>query len=181
MRLIILDRDGVINEDSDDYIKSPEEYIPIQGSLEAIARLKQAGYTVVVASNQSGIGRGYFDLDTLNAMHDKLKRLLAEVQGSVDGIFFCPHIPEDHCDCRKPEPGLYHQISQKFHVDLIGVPVIGDSLRDIESARAVGAKPILVRTGKGARTLAAGKGLENVPVYDDLASAVDAILKIESQ
>ena len=181
MRLIILDRDGVINEDSDDYIKSPEEYIPIPGSLEAIARLNQAGYTVVVASNQSGIGRGYFDVNTLNAMHDKLKRLLAEVQGHVDGIFYCPHTPEDHCDCRKPAPGLYHQISQQFHVDLTGVPVIGDSLRDIESARAVGAQPVLVRTGKGMRSLAAGKGLDGVPVYDDLASAVDAIVNIESQ
>lgn len=181
MRLIILDRDGVINEDSDDYIKSPEEYVPIPGSLEAIARLKKAGYTVAVASNQSGIGRGYFDLDALNAMHDKLKRLLAEVQGSVDGIFYCPHTPEDHCDCRKPAPGLYHQISQQFHVDLAGVPVIGDSLRDLEAARAVGAQPILVRTGKGKRTLAAAHGLEDVPVYDDLASAVDALLNIKNK
>lgn len=179
MRLVILDRDGVINEDSDDYIKSPEEYVPIPGSLEAIARLKKAGFTVVVATNQSGIGRGYFDLDTLEAMHNKLKMLLAEREGSVDGIFYCPHTPEDNCDCRKPAPGLYHQISQHFNIKLTGVPVIGDSLRDLEAARAVGATPILVRTGKGKRTLAAGKGLVDVPVYDDLAGAVDALLKEE--
>lgn len=179
MRLVILDRDGVINEDSDDYIKSPEEYVPIPGSLEAIARLKKAGFTVVVATNQSGIGRGYFDLDTLEAMHNKLKMLLAEREGSVDGIFYCPHTPEDNCDCRKPAPGLYHQISQHFNIKLTGVPVIGDSLRDLEAARAVGATPILVRTGKGKHTLAAGKGLVDVPVYDDLAGAVDALLKEE--
>lgn len=181
MRLVILDRDGVINEDSDDYIKSPDEYIPIPGSLEAIARLKKAGFTVVVATNQSGIGRGYFDLDTLNAMHDKLKWLLAEVDGSVDGIFYCPHTPEDHCDCRKPAPGLYRQISQHFNTELTGVPVIGDSLRDIEAAWAVGAAPVLVRTGKGSRTLAAGKELADIPVYDDLAGAVDALLENENK
>lgn len=177
MRLVILDRDGVINEDSDDYIKSPEEYIPIPGSLEAIARLKQAGYTVVVATNQSGLGRGYFDQNTLEAMHEKLRKMLAEVNGSVDGIFYCPHTPADNCDCRKPRPGLYHQIASHFDVSLTDVPVIGDSLRDLESARAVGAKPILVRTGKGLRTLEAGKSLEDVPVYDDLAEAVDVLLK----
>lgn len=181
MRLVILDRDGVINEDSDDYIRTPEEYIPIPGSLEAIARLKKAGYTVVVATNQSGIGRGYFDIDTLNAMHDKLNQLLAEVGGSVDGLFYCPHAPEDHCDCRKPAPGLYQQISQQFNTELTGVPVIGDSLRDIEAAWVVGASPILVRTGKGSRTLATSEGLDDVPVYEDLAEAVDALLNEKSQ
>lgn len=181
MRLVILDRDGVINEDSDDYIRTPEEYIPIPGSLEAIARLKKAGFTVVVATNQSGIGRGYFDIDTLNAMHDKLNQLLAEVGGSVDGFFYCPHAPEDHCDCRKPAPGLYQQISQQFNTELTGVPVIGDSLRDIEAAWVVGASPILVRTGKGSRTLATSEGLDDVPVYEDLAEAVDALLNEKSQ
>jgi D-glycero-D-manno-heptose 1,7-bisphosphate phosphatase len=180
MRLVILDRDGVINEDSDDYIRTPEEYIPIPGSLEAIARLKKAGYTVVVATNQSGIGRGYFDVKSLNAMHDKLNSLLAEVGGSVDGLFYCPHAPEDHCDCRKPAPGLYQQISQHFDIELTGVPVIGDSLRDIEAAWAVGASPILVRTGKGSRTLASSEDLDDVPVYDDLAEAVDALLNEKS-
>jgi D-glycero-D-manno-heptose 1,7-bisphosphate phosphatase len=180
MKLVILDRDGVINEDSDDFIKSPDEFIPLPGSLEAIARLKQAGYLVAVATNQSGISRGYLDLDTLNAMHDKLKNLLNELGASVDGIFYCPHGPDDGCECRKPKPGLYHQISQQFKMPLEGMPVIGDSLRDLEAARAVGAKPILVRTGKGLRTLEAGKGLEDVPVYENLSEAVDAILKEEA-
>lgn len=177
MRLVILDRDGVINEDSDSYIRSPAEFIPIPGSLEAIARLKKAGFTVVVATNQSGIGRGFFGFDALEDMHDKLRRLLAEVGGSVDGIFYCPHTPEDHCECRKPAPGLYRQISEQLGVELTGVPVIGDSFRDLEAAWAVNAIPVLVRTGKGQRTLESGKDLEGVPVYDDLGEAVDALLK----
>lgn len=181
MRLVILDRDGVINEDSDEYIRSPDEFLPIPGSLEAIARLNQAGYTVAVATNQSGIGRGYFDLQTLEAMHSKLRTMLAEAGGRIDGIFYCPHTPDDQCDCRKPKPGLLLQIASHFGVPLVGVPAIGDSLRDIEAARAVGAKPVLVRTGKGMRALAAGKNLEDVSVFDDLATAVDTMLKEKSQ
>jgi len=176
MKLVILDRDGVINEDSDDFIKTLDEFIPLPGSLEAISRLKQAGYTVAVASNQSGISRGYLGIDTLNSMHDKLNDLLAKVGGSIDGYFFCPHGPDEDCACRKPKPGLYNQISQQFDTPLQGVPVIGDSLRDLEAARAVNAKPILLRTGKGLRTLASMKGLDNVPVYDNLSEAVDALL-----
>ena len=177
MKLVILDRDGVINQDSDDFIKTLDEFILLPGSLEAIKRLKQAGYQVVVATNQSGIARGYLTLDTLNAMHGKLNGLLAEIDATIDGYFYCPHGPDDGCECRKPKPGLYQQISQQFNVSLEGIPVIGDSLRDLEAARAVGAKPILVRTGKGRRTLAAGKGLEDVPVYENLAEAVDALVK----
>ncbi len=177
MRLVILDRDGVINEDSDDYIKSPQEFIPIAGSLEAIARLNQAGYLVTVATNQSGIGRGLFDLETLDAMHNKLNKALSVVNGHIDGIFFCPHAPDEACECRKPKPGLLQQISKKFNMPLADVPVIGDSLRDLEAAQAVGAHPILVRTGKGERTLAKGKGLDDIPVYRNLYEAVDAILK----
>ena len=180
MKLVILDRDGVINKDSDDFIKTLDEFIPLPGSLEAIKRLKQAGYQVAVATNQSGISRNYLTLDTLNAMHDRLNALIAEADVKIDGFFYCPHGPDDGCDCRKPKPGLYKQISQKFNVPLEGVPVIGDSLRDLEAARAVGAKPILVRTGKGLRTLAAGKGLEDVPVYENLSAAVDALLKEEA-
>ena len=180
MKLVILDRDGVINEDSDDFIKTPDEFIPLTGSLEAISRLKQAGYKIAIATNQSGLSRGYLNLDTLNAMHDKLKDLLNELGGRVDGIFYCPHGPDEDCECRKPKPGLYSQIGQQFNVPLDGVPVIGDSLRDLDAARAVGAKPILVRTGKGLRTLEAGKGLEDVLVYENLSEAVDAILKEES-
>ena len=176
MKLVILDRDGVINEDSDDFIKTPDEFIPIPGSLEAISRLKQNGFLVAIATNQSGLSRGYLDLDTLNEMHDKLHLLLAKLNSSVDGIFYCPHGPDDGCDCRKPKPGLYEQISQQFNVSLEGIPVIGDSLRDLEAARLVGAKPVLVSTGKGQRTLAEGKGLKDVPVYEDLSAAVDALL-----
>jgi D-glycero-D-manno-heptose 1,7-bisphosphate phosphatase len=177
MKLIILDRDGVINQDSDAYIKSPEEWIPIPGSLEAIARLNHAGYTVVVATNQSGVGRGYYNLETLDAIHEKMNRLLAEVDGRIEGIFFCPHGPDDGCDCRKPEPGLFHQIREQFETDLQNVPAIGDSLRDLQAAQTVGARPILVLTGKGQKTLGQLDRDQAVPVYDDLAQAVDALLK----
>ncbi len=176
MRLIILDRDGVINEDSDEYIKSPEEFIPIPGSLEAIARLTQAGWRVVVATNQSGVARGYYDLATLQRIHDKLHRLLAGLGGQVEAIFYCPHGPDDQCDCRKPRPGLFHDIESRLQVVLHGVPAVGDSLRDLEAAIAVGAAPILVRTGKGERTLAKGKGLDGIPVFADLAAVVDSLL-----
>ena len=176
MKLIILDRDGVINEDSDDYIKSPEEFVPITGSLEAIARLTHAGYTVLVVTNQSGIARGYYDVETLNRMHEKLKRLLNAFGGRIDGIFFCPHAPDDHCDCRKPRTGLYEEIARRFDTDLTDVPCIGDSLRDIQAAQQVGATPILVRTGKGERTLAQGEGLAGVPIFEDLTACVDSLL-----
>jgi D-glycero-D-manno-heptose 1,7-bisphosphate phosphatase len=177
MKLIILDRDGVINYDSDDYIRSVDEFVPLPGSLEAIARLKQAGWTVAVATNQSGIARGYYDETTLAAMHDKLARLLAGQDAAIDYLVWCPHGPDDACDCRKPLPGMYQAIARHFATDLKDVPVIGDSLRDLEAARAVGARPILVRTGKGQRTLAANHDLRDVPVYADLAAAVDALLE----
>lgn len=178
MKLVILDRDGVINEDSDEYIKSVDEFRFIPGSLEAIARLNQAGYRVAVATNQSGIARGYFDLDTLNSMHGKLRRALAAVGGHIEMIAFCPHGPDDGCQCRKPLPGLLQEISKRLGQSLVGVPAIGDSLRDIEAARQVGASPILVRTGKGEHTLAKNVGLEGVPVYRDLSEAVDALLTV---
>lgn len=176
MKLIILDRDGVINEDSDAYIKSPAEWRPIPGSLEAIARLTQADYRIVVATNQSGISRGLFDLDTLMRIHDKMHTMVAEVGGHIEAVFFCPHGPDDDCDCRKPMPGLFHAIARRLMVDLRGVPAIGDSLRDLQAAAAVGARPMLVKTGKGQGTLAklgAGHGYE---VYEDLSTAVDALL-----
>ena len=178
-RLVILDRDGVINKDSDDFIKSPEEFVPLPGSLEAIARLNAEGYRVAVATNQSGVARGLFDLDLLKAMHQKLDDLLAGVGGHIDALVYCPHAPDAGCDCRKPKPGLLQQISHKLNVELIGVPVIGDSIRDLESAQAVGAVPILVRTGKGERSLqqiANESGFKNVPVYKDLAAVVDDLL-----
>ena len=177
MKLIILDRDGVINEDSDEYIKSPDEFIPIPGSLEAIARLNHAGYLVLIATNQSGIARGYFTIDTLNQIHDKLKHLLNAYGGRFDGIFFCPHSPEDNCHCRKPRPGLYEEIAHRLKTDLAEVPVVGDSLRDLQAAQLVGAMPNLVRTGKGERTLAKGEGLQGIPVFADLAAYVDHLLE----
>lgn len=176
MKLVILDRDGVINYDSDEYIKNPDEFIPLPGSLEAIARLTKAGYTVVVATNQSGVGRGLFDLETLHAMHDKMNSAVAMEGGKIEAVFYCPHTPEDHCDCRKPKTGLLQQIAARFHLDLNGVPVIGDSLRDIQSAQTMEARPMLVRTGKGERTVAKGEGLTGVPIYADLSAAVDALL-----
>lgn len=176
MKLIILDRDGVINHDSDNYIKSVDEFIPLPGSIEAIARLNQAGYRVTVATNQSGISRGYFSLDTLNAMHEKLRSELAIHGGAIDMIAYCPHGPKDGCDCRKPKPGMYQAISKRLDTPLIRVPVIGDSLRDLQAAQQVGASPILVKTGKGERTLATGEGLDGIPVYDNLAAAVSFLL-----
>jgi len=176
MSLIILDRDGVINEDSDDFIKSPDEWKPLPGSMEAIAQLKNAGWQIVVATNQSGIARKLFDLDTLHVIHDKMHRLAHEYGGGIDAIFFCPHGPKDGCDCRKPLPGLFTQISQRLNVSLENVPCIGDSLRDIQAAQTAGAQPVLVRTGKGTKTLYAAQGIEDVPVYCDLKQAVNALL-----
>jgi len=175
-KLIILDRDGVINEDSDDYIKSPDEWVPVPGSLEAIARLTRAGYRIAVATNQSGLARGLFDSDTLQRIHDKLRAAVTAAGGHIAAIFFCPHGPDDGCDCRKPQPGLLRDIAAHFNVDLEDVPAIGDSLRDIQAAQAVGARPILVRTGKGERAIKQGEGLTGVPVYADLTAAVDALL-----
>jgi D-glycero-D-manno-heptose 1,7-bisphosphate phosphatase len=151
VKLIILDRDGTINEDRDDYVKSPEEWIPIPGALEAIARLNHAGWHTVVASNQSGIGRGLFDMSTLNAMHVKMHQLLAKEGGRIDAVFFCPHTPDDGCDCRKPLPGLFRQIGERYGVDLSDVPVVGDVLRDLQAGAAAGCVPHLVRTGKAGR------------------------------
>ena len=160
--------------------KTVDEFIPLPGSLAAIARLKKAGYTIAVATNQSGIARGYYDATTLAAMHDKLAHLLDDQGGEIDYIAYCPHGPDDNCDCRKPLPGLLNEIAEHFSVALTDVPIIGDSLRDIQAARTVGAYPILVKTGKGERTLAQHEQLNNVPVYADLAAAVDAILSDEN-
>lgn len=152
MKLVILDRDGVINRDSDQFIKSPDEWKPIPGSLEAIARLNQWGFRVLVATNQSGVGRGLFDMDMLNAIHEKMHRSVMLAGGRIDAVFFCPHAAEDKCDCRKPKPGLMRQIAARYNTDLTGVPAVGDSLRDLQAAVAVGAQPYLVLTGKGEKT-----------------------------
>ena len=176
MKIIILDRDGVINYDSPQFIKSPEEWKPIPGSLEAIARLNQAGYRVVVATNQSGIGRGLFDMATLNAIHDKMYRALTQFGGRIDALFFCPHAAELNCPCRKPRPGMFEEISRRFNVELTGVPAVGDARRDLETAVAVGARPLLVLTGKGQLTLEAGNLPEGTEVFNDLAEAVKRML-----
>ena len=177
MKLIVLDRDGVINEDSPDFVKSTQEWRPLPGSLEAIARLSHAGWCVVVATNQSGIGRGLFDFGALFAMHDKMSRMLAEVGGRIDGVFFCPHTPEDNCDCRKPKTGLFEDIARRFQVDLANVPAVGDSIRDVRSARDAGAQPILVRTGNGAETLREyASEMAGVAVHDDLEGVAAALL-----
>jgi len=172
MKLIILDRDGVINQDSDLYIKSPEEWIPLPGSLEAIARLNQWGYRVVVCTNQSGIGRGLFGMDTLNAIHDKMIKAVSHAGGGIDAIFFCPHTNADNCACRKPKPGMLQEIAARYNVDLAGVPVVGDSLRDLQSAVEVGAQPMLVLTGKGKKTKLDPNLPAGTPVFADLAAVV---------
>lgn len=179
MKLIIIDRDGVINHDSDAYIKSEEEWQPIDGSLEAIARLNHGGYTVVVASNQSGLARGYFDIETLSAMHRKMDEMLSKVGGQVDAIFYCPHGPDDGCACRKPKPGMLLDIGQRFNVSLKDVVFVGDSISDIKAASNANAKSMLVRTGKGvkAEKILHAEGKTDIPVYDDLATAVTAILR----
>ena len=176
-RLVILDRDGVINEDSDAFVKSADEWRPLPGSIDAIARLSQAGFTVAVATNQSGIARGLFGRDDLSAMHEKLETLVEDAGGRVDRIVFCPHGPDDGCDCRKPKPGLYVELGEHYGLSLDGVPAIGDSRRDLEAAAAVGARPILVRTGKGAKTEAELDGpLASVVVFDNLAAAADHLI-----
>jgi D-glycero-D-manno-heptose 1,7-bisphosphate phosphatase len=177
MKLAILDRDGVINQDSADFIKSPEEWRPIPGSLEAIAKLNHAGFQVVLATNQSGIGRGLFEVSTLNAIHDRMHRALGQIGGRIDAIFFCPHAMDANCECRKPRAGLLHEIARRFNVELKGVPVIGDSLRDLQAAHSVGALPVLVLTGKGAKTQEAGGLPPGTQIYGDLAAAVRAIAR----
>lgn len=176
--LVIMDRDGVINYDSDDYIKSPKEWIPIPHSLNAITRLNHAGHQVVVATNQSGIGRGYYSKDTLNDIHEKLHSELSAIGGHLDGLYYCPHTPDDGCDCRKPKPGMLLQIAHDFNADLKRAYFIGDDFRDIQAAQLVGALPILVRTGKGEKTLKEHKAaLTHIPIYADLSEVVGAIIE----
>jgi D-glycero-D-manno-heptose 1,7-bisphosphate phosphatase len=170
MKLIILDRDGTINYDSDQYIKSPTEWKPLPGSLEAIARLTQRGWRCVVATNQSGIARGLFDMATLNAIHAELHRAVVQAGGRIDAIFFCPHDADANCECRKPKPGLLREIGARMDVELTGVPMVGDAMRDLEAAAAVGCKPCLVLTGKGKKTREAGGLPFGTEVFADLAA-----------
>jgi D-glycero-D-manno-heptose 1,7-bisphosphate phosphatase len=186
MKLIILDRDGTINEDRDDFVKSPEEWVPLPGALEAIARLNHAGWHTVLATNQSGLGRGLFDMAMLNAMHARMNQMLAKHGGRIDAVFFCPHAPEDQCECRKPLPGLMTQIGERYGVDLKEVPLVGDSLRDLQAGQLAGCPTHLVRTGKAGQL--ADKELtellRQVPgtqVHADLGAFADALILQERQ
>ena len=175
MKLVILDRDGVINFDSEQYIKSPEEWTPIPGSLEAVARLTQAGFRVVVATNQSGLGQGLFDMAALNAIHNKMHKAVNQLGGRIDAVFFCPHAQDAGCACRKPLPGMLLEIAERYDLTLAGVPTVGDSLRDLQAARAAGARPILVLTGKGEQTLKSGGLPAGTEIHPDLAAAALAL------
>lgn len=181
MKLIILDRDGVINHDSDAFIKTPAEWLPIDGSLDAIARLSRAGWRVVVASNQSGIARGLFTMDTLNAIHAKMHQAVIDAGGQIDAVFICPHGPDDGCTCRKPAPGMLHDIARRLDVRLEGVPLVGDSLRDLQAGAQCGCAPWLVLTGKGRKTWTDAGRQDLLPtgteIRDDLAAVADALLK----
>jgi D-glycero-D-manno-heptose 1,7-bisphosphate phosphatase len=181
-KLVILDRDGTLNVDREDFVKSPDEWEPLPGALEAVARLNQDGWHVVLATNQPGIGRGLLDMTNLNAIHARMNTELARLGGRIDAVFFCPHAPEDGCDCRKPQPGLIVQIGERFGIDLARVPVVGDSLRDLQATRSAGAQPHLVLTGKAA-ALDAGEveqmrqQIPGLQVHQDLAAFVDALLQ----
>jgi D-glycero-D-manno-heptose 1,7-bisphosphate phosphatase len=175
-KLIILDRDGVINQDSDQYIKSVDEWIPINGSIDAIAKLSQAGYSIAIATNQSGISRNYYDLYTLQAMHFKMHQLVRDMGGKIDLVTYCPHLPENNCECRKPKAGLLHKIARYFNLSLKSVPVVGDSLRDLQAAESVNASPILVTTGKGQKTLTTLTKNHHYPVYQDLSTFTKQLL-----
>ena len=180
-QLVVLDRDGVISRDSDDFIKTPDEWLPLKGSLEAIARLTQAGYEVVVITNQSGIGRGLFTADMLSQIHGRMIEHLRQLGGQIQTILFCPHLPEDECDCRKPLPGMYVQLGSHLGGSFSGVFSVGDSVRDLQAAKAAGATPILVKTGNGKKSLRIindqpDLGLVETPVFDHLAGFVDALL-----
>lgn len=175
MKLIILDQAGVINQSSDTFIKSPDEWIPIPGSLEAVARLTHSGYRVIIATNQSGIGRGLIDMATYNAINDKMYKAVNQAGGRIDAIFFCPHSSTDKCSCRKPATGLFDEIMQRYGVNLSNVPAIGDSLKDLQAAVAAGAIPILVLTGNGQTTRTEKEMPAHTQIFENLAMAVDAL------
>jgi D-glycero-D-manno-heptose 1,7-bisphosphate phosphatase len=175
MRLVILDRDGVINKDSDKFIKSPDEWQPLTGSLEAIARLTQEGYRIVVATNQSGIGRGLFDMAALNAIHNKMHKAVNQAGGRIEAVFYCPDTDTSNSPCRKPNPGMLHAIAERFNATLEGVPAVGDALRDLQAAAAVGARPILVLTGKGKKTQSEGHLPPGTETFPDLAAVAQAL------
>ena len=173
-KMVILDRDGVINYDSDEFIKSPEEWRPIPGSLSAIKKLNDAGIIVTVASNQSGVGRGLFSEMTLQLIHKKFTDLLAELGGNIDQIEYCPHEPEVDCECRKPKAGMINKLLKQFKIDPKDAVVVGDAFRDLQAGQTAGCDVVLVKTGKGELTLA--KNEITVPVFADLRSIVDEMV-----
>ena len=181
VKLVILGRDGILNEFRDDHVKAPEEWYPIPGALEAVSRLNHAGWHAVVATNQSGIGRGMIDMASVNAVHADMLKQLQAVGGRIDAVFFCPHTPEDQCDCRKPLPGLMRDIGKRYGIDLKHVPLVGDTLRDLQAAQAAGCEPHLIRSG---RASVLGPELvelmvDQVPgtrVHDDLAAFAEHLL-----
>lgn len=174
-RLVMIDRDGVINQDSGEFIKSVAEWQPIKGSLEAIASLHRAGWTVVVVTNQSGVGRGLYDEATLAQIHEHMRAHVRAAGGELAGVYYCPHLPDAGCECRKPKPGMFRALERELGVSVVGAPYIGDRISDIEAADAVGARPMLVRTGTGEATVAL-LGARRVPVFDDLAAAARSLL-----
>ena len=180
MKIVILDRDGVINHDRDDFVKNSLEWVPLPKAAEAIALFSQAGWRVVVATNQSGIGRGLFDMHALNAMHEKMHHLISKAGGRIDAVFFCPHKPEAGCSCRKPAPGMVLEVAERFSVKPESLWLVGDSLRDLEAVADVGGRAILVRTGKGRKTEAAGNLPAGTPVFDDLHAAAEWLISLES-
>jgi D-glycero-D-manno-heptose 1,7-bisphosphate phosphatase len=174
-RLVMIDRDGVINEDSGEFIKSVAEWRPIAGSLEAIASLHRAGWTVTVVTNQSGVGRGLYDEATLAKIHEHMRERVRAAGGELAGVYYCPHLPDAGCECRKPKPGMFRALERELGVSVVGAPYIGDRMSDVEAAEVVGARPMLVRTGTGASTVAL-LGARRVPVFDDLAAASRSLL-----
>lgn len=174
-KFVLLDRDGVINEDSPDFIKSADEWVPLPGSVEAIALLYQHGFKIIVITNQSGIARSLFDAEALETMHAKMTAMVEEQGGKIEHIYVCTHGPSDHCACRKPKPGLLQQFAQDYRIALHGLPFVGDALRDISAALAVGAKPILVKTGKGRKTLIDNPDL-SIPVFENLYAVAEYLV-----
>ncbi|ASP18444.1 D-glycero-beta-D-manno-heptose 1,7-bisphosphate 7-phosphatase [Neisseria sp. 23W00296] len=183
MKLIILDRDGVINRDRDDFVKSADEWVPLEGSMDAIAFLTQAGYTVAVATNQSGIGRGLFTMQQLNEMHAKMHKLVRQAGGEIDGIWFCPHTAAADCNCRKPKSGMVEDIIDRFNAKAADVYMVGDSLRDLQAVAGAGGRPVLVLSGKGKKTLAghAGELPQGTQIFDDLAAFAQYLMQQEKQ
>ncbi|MBX3639383.1 MAG: D-glycero-beta-D-manno-heptose 1,7-bisphosphate 7-phosphatase [Nitrosomonas sp.] len=175
MKLVILDHNGVINQCSETFIKTPDEWLPIPGSLDAIARLTHAGYRIITATNQSGIGRGLLDMATFNTINDKMYKAVSQAGGRIDAIFFCPHTSTDKCNCRKPKTGMFEEIMQRYGTDLKNVPIIGDALRDLQVADAIGALPVLLLTGKGGMTQEENELPPRTQIFDDLSAAADAI------